>query len=210
MPATGSPKARRHDRRSCISPEGRPRMTKRRPREPFVDLDGEIWRPIEHFFYEVSNLGRVRSTEASGKGKQLRKQHVKCNGYLEVNLWDWRTHSYRYFLVHRLVLRAFTGRPPPNGVGRHLDGIRQNNAIENLSWGTYRENEADKVRHGTKLVGTRANSAKLTEPQVREIRRRYATRTGHVWGRSSIAREFGVHAETISRVVNGKWWSHVR
>lgn len=47
-----------------------------------------------------------------------------------------------------MVLRAFVGEPPAGHECRHLDGDRQNNALDNLAWGTRAENVADTIRHG--------------------------------------------------------------
>jgi hypothetical protein len=55
-------------------------------------------------------------------------------------------------------------------VCRHLDGDPSNNRVRNLRWGTYSENEADKLRHGTRARGSAARS-KLREDQVLGIRR---------------------------------------
>jgi hypothetical protein len=54
-----------------------------------------------------------------------------------------------YRFVHRLVLEAFVGPCPEGMECRHLDGDPANNRLENLRWGTHRENAADQVRHGT-------------------------------------------------------------
>lgn len=66
-------------------------------------------------------------------------------GYLAVSLSG---KSRRY--IHRLVLQAFVGPCPDGSECRHLDGNPRNNRLENLCWGTRKENTADSVRHGTK------------------------------------------------------------
>lgn len=48
--------------------------------------------------------------------------------------------------VHRLVLLAWLGAPPPGRTqARHLDGIRTNNRPENLAWGSASENASDRT-----------------------------------------------------------------
>jgi hypothetical protein len=49
--------------------------------------------------------------------------------------------------VHRLVALVFC--EGEGEVVRHLDGDKTNNAATNLAWGSYADNEADKVGHGT-------------------------------------------------------------
>jgi len=170
------------------------------------------WKAIPGFdMYEVSDEGEVRATELSLKGARMRKVRSKRNGYLEVNLWDRSTRTYRFFLIHRLVLTTFVGPPATSDMqARHLDGCRANNRLSNLAWGSRKENAADKTRHGTELLGENTNSAKLTEEQVRRIRRHRAAQPGRKWGRGKLAAELGVHPETVSRVATGEWWSHVR
>lgn len=51
--------------------------------------------------------------------------------------------------THLLVVGAFRGSRPTGHVVRHLDGEHQNNEIDNLVWGTPKENSADTKRHGT-------------------------------------------------------------
>ncbi len=52
-----------------------------------------------------------------------------------------------YGKVHRLVLLAFKGRPKNHRQVRHLDGDPNNNQLENLVWGTGKENWRDRKRH---------------------------------------------------------------
>lgn len=117
----------------------------------------EEWRPIPEWegYYEASSYGRVRSVdrsvmrgavEAVIRGKIL-KQHLRRSGYLFVNLC--RDGRYKSTAVHRLVLMAFKGAAPEGYICCHNDGVRNNNHLANLRWGTYSENLHDKVKHGT-------------------------------------------------------------
>jgi HNH endonuclease len=69
--------------------------------------------------------------------------------------------------VHHLVLEAFVG-PAPEGkpICRHFpDRDRHNNRLDNLQWGTYLENEADKLFHGMRATGDR-NGGRLHPERV--------------------------------------------
>jgi hypothetical protein len=73
------------------------------------------------------------------------KQQLGRGGYLRVTLGDYGT-----FYVHRLMLLAFVGTPPPGDYeAAHEDGNNQNNVLTNLSWKTPKQNAVDKHRHGT-------------------------------------------------------------
>lgn len=106
----------------------------------------EEWRPIPgHDGYEVSNLGRVLSRRRPVSA--IKAQHVRKDGYAGLALHCGPAHRTR--LVHHLVAEAFLGARPEGMVVRHLNGDRLDNRAENMSWGTYSENNLDAVAHGT-------------------------------------------------------------
>ena len=116
--------------------------------EKYVDVE-EQWKDIyfydnnrEKMFdyrgrYEVSTYGKVRNKK-TGK---LKKQEVNSGGYLEVQLYD---NGY-VFLVHRLVAYMFIPNPKNKPFVDHFDNNKQNNHIDNLSWCTARENNANPI-----------------------------------------------------------------
>lgn len=114
-------------------------------------FDSERWLPVpgHEGLYEVSDHGRVRSLDRVITMKNGRKRRqrgivlkpVNSNGYHCVNVG-----ALRY--VHRLVLEAFVGPPPPGMETRHLDGDPHNNRLGNLKWGSSSENNDDIVAHG--------------------------------------------------------------
>jgi hypothetical protein len=114
----------------------------------------EQWQPIPQWpGYEASNLGRIRSldrTATCGRplhGRIISQWVLHGKQYRMVTLsYDG---TYRNALVHRLVLSAFRGLPVAGQQCRHLDGNPTNNHLDNLAWGSGRENTVDQVRHGT-------------------------------------------------------------
>ena len=97
----------------------------------------EIWKPVVGYegFYEVSNLGNVRSLNWGNRGitKNIYlKPHNR--GYLQVELHA--NGRRKMFTVHRLVAEAFIqnehGFPQVN----HKDENKTNNAVDNLEWCT--------------------------------------------------------------------------
>lgn len=112
----------------------------------------EIWVDIIDYegFYQVSNLGRVRSLDritkhSEGnirtiKGKILKIQiNNKRNGYCEISLH--KDGKEKRFRLNRLVAIHFI--PNPNNLPEvnHIDGIKENNNIDNLEWVTSIENK---------------------------------------------------------------------
>ncbi|MFJ1336805.1 NUMOD4 motif-containing HNH endonuclease [Pseudomonas caricapapayae] len=161
----------------------------------------ETWRPIPSFAgYEASSLGRIR-----GNGR-VRKSMPDRQGYMRVSFWTDK--GSRKFAVHVLVAAAFHGERPEGAVTRHINGLNGDNRPDNLAYGTPAENEADKACHGTKVVGSRHHSSKLTEEQVIEIRRRHAEDSS-LFSAGVAARELGVCWKTVKDIVDRKIWKHL-
>lgn len=117
----------------------------------------ETWKPVPDYegWYEVSDLGRVRSVDRVATNRPgvvircrgvLLRPRVNTTGYLEVTLQ--RNGTRRHVGIHRLVLAAFVGPCPEGMEGCHGDGDKENNAVSNLRWDTRSANTYDKIRHG--------------------------------------------------------------
>lgn len=94
-----------------------------------------------------------------GNGLAVRPTHTN-KGYRRTNI------NNQSRTVHRLVLETFWGPPAKGQESRHLDGMRENNYLFNLAWGTAKENTADKLRHGTHSVQVKGL---LSDDQVKYI-----------------------------------------
>jgi len=176
----------------------------------------ERWLPVVGYegLYEVSARGQVRSLDRTIRQGALgylrnypgRLLAQACNGgYWKVTLS--REGRARFVCVHRLVLEAFDGPCPPGQQALHGPAGRLVNYWpENLRWGTPTENQRDRRRDGTMLLGDRHPTAKLTEAAVRELRARYAA--GGVVHRE-LAAEYGVAEPTIAKVIARRSWRHV-
>lgn len=102
----------------------------------------ERWLPVVGYegVYLVSNKGRVVNSRGHFRSLQRRK-----DGHLEVSLSG--RGKVKMAAVHRLVAEAFIG-PPTGPSTRHLNGIPDDNRVENLAWGTQGDNLRDDVRNG--------------------------------------------------------------
>ena len=98
--------------------------------------------------------------------------------------------------------------PPPsiNHDAAHTCRNGRNGCVtkRHVIWKTHKENISDKWDHGTMLVGERHHRAKLTEPQVREIRG-----LRNAIPRKAMANKFGVGVSTIDNILDGVTWRHV-
>lgn len=178
--------------------------------DPFIPWEAivpwEVWKTIPGWpDYDVSNRGRIMSRKW---GKiRIRKLITHKQGHKWMSLStsvDGQWTVKRVF-VHLLMMNAFSPRPSPGLICRHVDGIPDHNDQSNLRWGTHRENSRDKIHHGTILRGEDNPISKLTEDQVREIRRRRAAGEG----RGPLASEFGVNRKTIVNIETRRQWRHV-
>jgi hypothetical protein len=102
----------------------------------------EIWKPIDHYPYEVSNLGSVRRL---GKTEPIAVTvcQKRRGRYAKVDLW-YRGRR-KTICVHRLVAAAFLPPPAPHQLEvNHFDLDTLNNTVENLEWLSRTENEQHK------------------------------------------------------------------
>lgn len=142
--------------------------------------------------YKVGTDGSVWS-----KGKRL-KVDANERGHCRVPLGGGKR-----LLVHHVVLSAFD-RLRPDGLDcRHLDGNARNNRLENLCWGTKKENMADRDRHGTTQRGVRHHAAKINPGIAKHMRYLH-----EVEGMSqcALARMFGVNGGTVNDVLHYRTW----
>lgn len=109
----------------------------------------EVWKDIKEYegYYEVSNLGNVRSKEryvkTGGGGKRLISSKIKNpflnkRGYLRVQLF--KNNRKKNFRVHRLVAQAFIENPENKLEINHKNLNKKDNIVSNLEWVTGEEN----------------------------------------------------------------------
>lgn len=175
----------------------------------------EEWRHVRGYegLYEVSSMGRVRALDRrrwisgprqSGHYRSYRAHPMRLGrvqGYACVRLRG--EHGADKHLIHVLVLEAFVG-PRPHGMQvRHLNGVGTDNRLQNLAWGTVRENANDRRVHGTMLMGGRHPNAKLTADAVIAIR---SAAQCHV---RALCQALGISRSTASSIRRRKIWASV-
>lgn len=179
----------------------------------------EVWCLTDIVGYEVSNMGRVRSvdrelTYASRRdgthghtrivtGRELVPQRGPY-GHCFVTLCDQDGKHRRK--VHQLVIDAF-GPPGFDGaIIRHLDGDAGNNDAGNLAWGTYKDNERDKRRHGRVYQGERNHKSKMSAGQIPMVRAVFDS--GRCKQREA-ATYFGLSQKSYADIGRRRTWKHV-
>lgn len=105
------------------------------PKKDIQELPGENW--ISCIFdssYEVSDLGRFRNAVS----KQIYKGEQTKEGYISATL----KHSKK-ILLHRIVLQSFNPQENYEELTvDHINGVRNDNRLENLRWASNDDNIA--------------------------------------------------------------------
>lgn len=172
----------------------------------------EVWKDIEGFegFYQVSNLGRIRSLDREFINAAGRRRFypgtvlVPCgNPYLHVMLSKHSKCTPRK--IHRLVAEAFIPNPDKLPCIDHIDCNKKNNRVDNLRWCSYAENMRYASENGlthTKPYELLSDEAK--ENMVADKRRSVIRDDGEVYPSiTAAARALGVTRPAVGHVLTG-------
>jgi hypothetical protein len=152
-------------------------------------------------------------------------QHVLIGNSEEC--WEWqgyitekgygRLHlcekgKYRFLRAHRFAWELMNG-PIPEGqcICHHCDNRLCCNPAH-LFMGTINDNNLDRARKGRGIgpggcMGGENNPrAKLTEAQVREIRRSYAAGEAT---RQELGHRYGIHRMTVGQIIRRERWASI-
>ena len=130
----------------------------------------EEWLPVADYegYYEVSNLGRVRSLdrEVKSRGGALKPVRgkvlppsIKSNGYASYSVC--KEGARKYISGHRLVALHFLKNPLGLPEVNHKDFDRTNNEYTNLEWVTAEYNRQYSYDAGRQHAITSPRKAKL-------------------------------------------------
>jgi hypothetical protein len=191
---------RRRDGRAGAG-KGNQMSTPTNPPPPYEELKQH---PV--FQHIWANRSGIVFSRKGGIIRRLRPG-LSSKGYPRLNLY-WRSPDGKRQIgkdVHVLVLEIFRGQCPEGHEASHLDGNKLNSCLDNLLWETKSQNNSRKAQHGTLLFGMRHPSTRLSDSDVREIRRLHANGIRN----KVLARRFGMSHAMISGIYLGQARKHV-
>lgn len=185
----------------------------------------ELWKDCKGYegYYQVSNLGRVRSLGKimpGPRGGWFKKGRVLKQGYSMYNRVGPGKHAYRMCVfsmngtcktlkVHRLVALAFVPNPHNLPEVNHIDLDPNNNNATNLEWTDRRGNIRHSFSKNTKRnnsVGESRPASVLKEHQVLEMRAKYAA-GGTTF--ADLGREYKIDDGGVAKIIRRQAWKHL-
>lgn len=165
------------------------------------NLEGEIWIPVRGYEdqYAVSNKSRIKSLVIIGyrNSEQLMGFHKGEKGYMAVRFKDGLKAA------HRIIAIAFIPNPKNYDQINHINGIKDDNKVENLEWCNGSQNQSHAISLGLrKLKGMNAMRRILTDVQAIEI---YNSDLPN----QELGDKYGVSRHAIQKIKVGKNWASV-
>ena len=172
----------------------------------------EVFKPVRKYegYYEVSNLGRVKSLVRQVRNRsgvyQIPERILTVGkskaGYATVKLC--KADKGKTVFLHRILAEAFIPNPENLPEVNHKNGIKFDYRMENLEWCNRSYNLKEAFRIGLMSVrGEKNGRAKLNNEKVSEIRDLFKR------GKTNreIAKDYGVSGQNINRIRNGVTWN---
>lgn len=172
----------------------------------------DTWKDIPGYegLYEITSNGIVRSKSRrkyNGKGfytlpgRVLSVYYKSNHGYPVVQLSDIEGNKNR-FTLHRLVALAHIPNPNNLPVVLHKDDNKLNCSVNNLSWGTQRQNLIDAFKTGINKGNRTKGKENIQSMQIAQCDSN--GNTIKIWDAIKDAQREGYSAGNIVLVAKGK------
>ena len=179
------------------------------PPVAYQENDEPVWWPAPGYdgIYEISDHGQVRSCDRKVKcwsngGTMLRKGAMlsprpMSDGRLFVTIY--RNAARRDVAVSVLVAMTFVGLPLPAQRVIRRDRDLLNDRASNLYWGDAKDVAEKRRRTGADCIGENHPNTKISDEQVRFIRKMRGVIT-----QTDLARSLGIERGTVTAIQLGK------
>ena len=182
----------------------------------------EVWKDVIDYegYYQVSNLGRVRSVDREvyyrgGRVKKIKGNIMKLglskNGYPQLTIY--KKGKQKSCRVHRLVANAFIPNDEDKPMVNHINGIKTDNRLENLEWCTAKENsnhayEIGLINEDTQNPpkGEECHLSVLTEKEAKEI---YELAHNSKMTMREIGEIYNITLSGVSGIKQKRIWKHI-
>jgi hypothetical protein len=155
-----------------------------------IGTDGSVWSRLKR-----KGQGRGLPFKFVYGEWSILKPSNSHNGYLCIKISGTR------YLIHRLVMQHFIGDCPIDEEVRHKNGVRTDNRLINLLYGTKKQNMEDSKAHGTWPSGENNGRATITRKDVEDIRLLAKTRKY-----TEIAKLYKMTPTNVGRIVRKELW----
>ena len=140
--------------------------------------------------YALSKCGRLFKTFDHSEVEVF----IGKNGYRQAWIWRGKKCLKHPKLIYRLMAKTFLPpKPSDKHLVRHLDGNPHNDSVDNLAWGTHKQNMQDLRKHNKQR-------ASLSNELKSEIMKAVKKSGKTVEQRRKLAEMFNVGFTTVDRI----------
>lgn len=150
----------------------------------YINLKGQVW---------------------SDKSNRLLLIGIHTQGYKQC--WPYtKPGKQKTSSIGSLLLTTFVRLPEPGELCRHLNDINTDDRLDNLAWGTQKDNMDDMSRNGHNLIGENHKGSKLFPLDILNIlhlckQKKYTN--------MKISKMYNVDPTTITDINKRRSWDHI-
>lgn len=148
--------------------------------------------------YKVNTNGDVFSFRRGGKQRQLKKRYCR-GGYVSYIIRD-SFGKKTNLSAHRIVANQYIKNDNYKPCVNHINGVRDDNRVENLEWCTYSEN----IKHGIALNKKTNVNAKLSEVMHFILKSEFS----RIKSQKEVSNKYKIPYKIIQNLYHGKYYKN--